>query len=141
MPSPRFTDDTLKFLRALKRHNEREWFKARKDRYESDVKAPMVNVIERLATDFDRVAPELVATPKVSMYRIYRDTRFSHDKSPYKTHVAAVFPNLALTKHGGAGLYFHVDPDHVLVGAGLPKKLRTGDRAAPCARTKRVQGR
>ncbi len=119
MPSPRFTDDTLKFLRALKRHNERDWFKARKDRYESDVKAPMVSVIERLATDFERVAPELVATPKVSMYRIYRDTRFSHDKSPYKTHIAAVFPNRALTKHGGAGLYFHVDPDHVLVGAGI----------------------
>ena len=119
MPSPRFTDDTLKFLRALKRHNERDWFKARKDRYESAVKTPMVSVIERLAADFERMAPELVATPKVSMYRIYRDTRFSHDKSPYKTHVAAVFPNRALTKHGGAGLYFHVDPDHVLVGAGI----------------------
>ena len=119
MPSPRFTDETLTFLRALKRHNDREWFKARRDQYESHIRAPMVSVIERLATDFRGWAPELVATPKVSMYRIYRDTRFSPNKSPYKTHFAAVFPNRVLTKHGGAGLYFHVDAEHVLVGAGI----------------------
>ena len=119
MPSSRFTDETVKFLRGLKRHNDREWFKARRDQYDTHVKAPMVEVIQHLATDFARIAPELVATPKVSMYRIYRDTRFSADKSPYKTHVAAVFPHKTLSKHGGAGLYFHVDPTHVLVGAGI----------------------
>ena len=68
----------------------------------------MVDVIEHLATDLRTFAPQLVAAPKVSMYRIYRDTRFSTDQSPFKTHVSAVFPHRTLTKHGGAGLYFHV---------------------------------
>ena len=53
------------------------------------------------------------------MYRIHRDTRFSADKSPYKTHVAAIMPHRELTKHGGAGLYFHVTTDQVLIGAGV----------------------
>ena len=119
MSSPRFTDATLKFLRALKRHNDRAWFRARRDQYDTHLKRPMIEVIDRLTRDLGRFAPELVATPKASMYRVYRDTRFSHDKSPYKTHVAAIFPHRTLTKHGGAGLYFHVDPDHVLVGAGV----------------------
>lgn len=79
----------------------------------------MGRVIEQLATDFPTFAPELLATPKVSMYRIYRDTRFSPDKTPFKTHVSAVFPHRRLTKHGGAGLYFHVATDHVLIGAGI----------------------
>ena len=119
MPSPRFTDKTLSFLRQLKRHNDREWFRAHKDQYDANVRAPMVHMIEQLATDLPTFAPDLVATPKISMYRIYRDTRFSHDKTPFKTHVSAVFPNRALTKHGGSGLYFHVATDHVMVGAGI----------------------
>ena len=61
----------------------------------------------------------MLASPKVSAYRIYRDTRFSKDKSPYKTHVAAVFPRSGLTKHEGAGLYLHIDPEEFLVGGGL----------------------
>ena len=119
MPAPRFTDDTLRFLRALKRHNDRAWFRARRDRYEAHVRGPMVDVLDRLALDLPRFAPEQVAAPKVSMYRIYRDTRFSADKTPLKTHVAAILPHRALTRHGGASLYFHVATDHVLVGAGV----------------------
>ena len=90
--SPRFTTDTLKFLRALKRNNDREWFRSRKDEYERHVREPMLAVIEQLAKDFQRVAPELIASPKASLYRIYRDTRFSEDKTPLKTNAAAVFP-------------------------------------------------
>ena len=119
MPAPRFTDDTLTFLRGLKQHNDRDWFRAHRDQYEAYVRAPMVETIEQVATDLQGFAPELVATPKISMYRIYRDTRFSPDKTPFKTHVSAVFPHRTLTKHGGAGLYFHVATDHVLVGAGI----------------------
>lgn len=119
MPAPRFTDDTLQFLRALERNNDREWFRARKAEYERCVRQPMLDVIGRLAADLPRFAPELVAAPKTSLYRIYRDTRFSADKSPLKTQIAAIFPHRALPRHGGAGLYFHVAPDHVLVGGGL----------------------
>ena len=79
----------------------------------------MIAIIERLAEDFRSFAPELVASPKASMYRIYRDIRFSANKAPYKTHVAANFPTRGLPKHEGAGLYFHVSPDEIWVGGGM----------------------
>ena len=116
---PRFTRDTLTFLRALKRNNDREWFKSRKDDYERHVRTPMIGVIEQLARDFRRIAPELVASPKASLYRIYRDTRFSEDKTPLKTNAAAVFPWKGLARHEGAGLYFEVAPGWVWVGGGM----------------------
>src|SRR5204862_4707588 len=99
MPAPRFTSDSLRFLRALKRNNRREWFNAHRDDYETHVRQPMTAVVERLADDFRSFAPELVASPKISIYRIYRDTRFSENKAPYKTHAAAVFPPRAPAKH------------------------------------------
>jgi uncharacterized protein (TIGR02453 family) len=117
--APRFTDATLRFLRALKRNNRREWFNAHRDDYEAHVRTPMIAIIEQLAIDFREIAPELVASPKASMYRIYRDTRFSENKTPYKTHVAAVFPPRGLPKHEGAGVYFHVAPDELWVGGGM----------------------
>ena len=97
--APRFSANTLKFLRALKRNNRREWFTAHRDDYEAHVRQPMFAIIERLAADFRQFAPELVASPKASMYRIHRDTRFSENKAPYKTHVAAIFPWRGLPKH------------------------------------------
>ena len=118
-PAPRFTAETLRFLRALKRHNRREWFQPRKARYEVCVRAPMLAIIDRLALDLRQFAPEIVVDPKSSMYRIYRDTRFSEDKTPYKTHVAASFPWRGLPKHEGAGLYFHVAPTELWIGGGL----------------------
>jgi uncharacterized protein (TIGR02453 family) len=117
--APRFTPATLKFLRALKRNNRREWFNAHRDEYEAHVRQPMTAIVEQLAVDFRGFAPELVASPRVSMYRIYRDTRFSENKAPYKTHIAAVFPTRGLAKHEGAGLYFHVSPGEVWVGGGM----------------------
>ena len=120
--SPRlscFSADALAFLRALKRNNRREWFKPRKERYEALLRAPTIAFVERLATDLRPFAPDLVASPKTSLYRIYRDTRFSENKAPYKTHVAAVFPCRGLPKHQGAGLYFHVSPEDVWIGGGM----------------------
>lgn len=116
---PHFPAAALKFLRALKRNNDREWFRARKDQYERDVRGPMIAVVEQLAIDFKRFAPELVASPKHSLYRIYRDTRFSEDKTPLKTHVAAVFPWRGLAKHQGAGLYVEVTGAWVWAGGGM----------------------
>jgi uncharacterized protein (TIGR02453 family) len=117
--APRFSDATLKFLRALKRNNRREWFNAHRDDYQAHVRQPMTAIIEQLAIDFRDFAPDLVASPKASMYRIYRDTRFSENKTPYKTHIAAVFPPRGLPKHEGAGMYFHVSPDELWVGGGM----------------------
>jgi uncharacterized protein (TIGR02453 family) len=119
MAAPRFSAGTLRFLRALKRNNRREWFNAHRDDYEAFVRAPMTAIVEQLAEDFRELAPELVASPKLSMYLIYRDTRFSENKAPYKTHVAAVFPPRGLPKHEGAGVYFHISPDEVWIGGGM----------------------
>lgn len=117
--TPRFSAASLRFLRALKRNNDREWFRARREEYDRVVRGPMIEVIEQLARDFPRFAPEMVASPKVSLYRIYRDTRFSDDKSPLKTQVAASFRWRGLPKGGGAGLYVEVNPRWVWMGGGF----------------------
>lgn len=114
-----FSAKTLSFLRALKRNNDRAWFHAHREDYEAHVRAPMVVIVERLAKDFQGFAPELVADPKVSLFRPWRDTRFSHDKAPLKTNIAAVFPNRVLGRMNGAGLYFEVAPAYVWIGGGL----------------------
>ena len=114
-----FTPDTLKFLRALKRNNDRDWFRANKDRYETHVKGPMLAVIERLARDLPAFAPEIVASPKTSLYRPYRDTRFSEDKTPLKIQVSASFRWRGLAKGEGAGLYLEVHPGWVWMGGGF----------------------
>ena len=114
-----FTGKTLSFLRSLKRNNNRDWFRARRDDYETHVRAPMVSVIERLAVDFGRFAPELEASPKKCLYRIYRDTRFSDDKRPLKTQVAASFRWKTLPRGESAGLYVEVNPGWVWMGGGF----------------------
>jgi uncharacterized protein (DUF2461 family) len=118
MSSP-FTAKTLSFLRALKRNNDREWFRARKDDYERHVRGPMQALIARLAGDLKQFAPEVVADPKRSLYRIYRDTRFSDDKTPLKTNAAAVFPPRGFPRHEGAGFYVEIAPGWVWIGGGL----------------------
>lgn len=118
MTSP-FTSKTLSFLRALRRNNDRDWFRARKPEYERHVRGPMIELIGRVGTDLRRFAPELVADPKVSLYRIYRDTRFSDDKTPLKTNAAAVFPPRGFPRHEGAGLYVEIAPGWVWIGGGL----------------------
>ena len=120
MPTlPSFTPKTIPFLRSLRRHNDRQWFRERRDVYDAHVRGPMVAVIEQLAKDFHHFAPELVATSKISLFRIYRDTRFSEDKSPLKTQVAAIFPHRDLGRLEGAALYLEVAPTHVLFAGGL----------------------
>jgi uncharacterized protein (TIGR02453 family) len=123
-----FTRKTLAFLRALKRNNDREWFRARKGEYEAHVRGPMVEVLDRLAHDFAQFAPELVSEPRVSLFRIYRDTRFSGDKTPLKTHAGAHFPSRQFAKGEGAGLYFEIAPAWVWIGGGIympsPDELR-----------------
>ena len=114
-----FSRKTLAFLRALKRNNDRDWFRLRKPQYEEHVRAPMVALLARLAGDLPRFAPELISDPRVSLYRIYRDTRFSADKTPLKTHVAAHFPARGFPRGEGSGLYVEVTPAWVWMGGGL----------------------
>jgi uncharacterized protein (TIGR02453 family) len=114
-----FPEEGLRFLSGLKKNNKREWFQKRKEVYIATVKNPMASFIMAVSADLDKFAPEMIGSPKISAYRIYRDTRFSPNKAPYKTHVAAVFPRRGLEKHAGAGLYVHIASDEVFVGGGL----------------------
>ena len=114
-----FTRKTLTFLRALKRNNDREWFQAHRDDYDIHVKAPMMLVIERLGREFRAFAPDLMADPKKSLYRIWRDTRFSADKRPLKTNAAAVFPHRRGNRHTSAGFYFEISAGWVWAGGGV----------------------
>ena len=120
-----FPAAALTFLRGLARHNRRPWFEARRDTYEAAVRAPMRALIEAVDVRLARVAPELVGDPRRSMFRIHRDVRFSRDKSPYKTWASAWFYHQDAGKgvgqeaHGGAGLYFHLEPGACLVAGGL----------------------
>lgn len=114
-----FPPDTLRFLRQLKRNNNREWFLAHKDRYELKVKDPMTDLVLALGHTLQQSAPDLIVDPKSAIYRIYRDTRFSPDKRPYKTHVAARFVHRGIPKNTGAGMYFHLEPAQVIVAGGV----------------------
>ena len=118
-PAPKFEPEALKFLRALKRNNRREWFQPRKEQYERDVRAPMQAIVEQLAIDMRGFAPEVVVDPKKAIFRIYRDTRFGDDKTPYKTTIAACFGGRGLPRWEGAGLYFQLSHADVWIGGGM----------------------
>jgi uncharacterized protein (TIGR02453 family) len=120
MPAfPGFPESSLKFLKQLRRHNNREWFASNKSTYEQSVKTPLQELVSALAIELHPFAPDVTVDPAKSIYRIYRDVRFSPDKSPYKTHVAAIFPVRGLPKNSGPGLYFHFSADEVLVAGGV----------------------
>jgi uncharacterized protein (TIGR02453 family) len=115
-----FTPKTLSFLRSLKRNKQkREWFHERKDQYQLHCRGPMIEVVERLAEDFRVFAPDMVADPKVSLLRPFRDTRFSDDKTPLKTHIGATFPHRALGRMNGAWFYFEIAGEWVWIGGGM----------------------
>ena len=123
-----FPRDGIQFLADLAEHNDRAWFQPRKTEYERLLKEPMEQMIAALADRFASRGIPLLADPKRSPFRIYRDTRFSKDKSPYKTHLGASFPwidspgsDLAQadeTAHGNGG-YFHFQPGEMYVGGGI----------------------
>jgi len=125
---PGFSPEALTFLRNLKKNNRREWFQPRKEIFETKVKAPLVELVEAVNAALLDFAPEHITDPKKAVYRIYRDTRFSADKTPYKTHVAAIFPHHGLGKQASAGFYFHLTAEHVGIAAGSympgPDELR-----------------
>jgi uncharacterized protein (TIGR02453 family) len=116
--APSFTPQLFAFLRELKRNNDREWFNANKDRYERELKEPALAFVEDLGYRLPAVAPHLTAD-KRSLFRIYRDTRFSKDKTPYKTHVGIYFRHARSAEADTTGLYLHLEPGHVFLGAGI----------------------
>jgi uncharacterized protein (TIGR02453 family) len=121
---PYFRPDALKFLRNLAKHNDREWFTPRKAEFEKLLREPMLAVVRKITDAMVDFAPSHVRPAEKSLFRIYRDTRFSNDKRPYKTHVAAWWSHQGLEKTSGAGYYFHISPKEVVIAAGayMPEK-------------------
>jgi uncharacterized protein (TIGR02453 family) len=123
-----FSPEAIKFLSGLKRNNRREWFQPRKEIFEGQLKVPMMQLVEAINAELLKFAPDHITDPKKAVYRIYRDTRFSADKTPYKTHVAAIFHNRHLGKQSSAGFYFHLTAKSVGIAAGAympgPDELR-----------------
>jgi len=120
-PSP-FTPATYRFLTELKRNNSREWFNANKEWYERDVREPMLKFIASMQKPLSRISKHVIADPSPmggSMFRIYRDTRFASDKTPYKTHVAAQFRHVTGRDAHAPGFYLHISPDENYVGGGI----------------------
>ncbi len=129
--SPWFSSALFTFLEELRLHNDREWFERNKDRYVRDVRDPMLRFVAAVAPVLKRLAPRLVADPRPvggSLFRIHRDTRFSKDKTPYKTNAAASFRHAAGRDVHGPGLYVSLGPGEVEVGGGVwrpePEPLR-----------------
>jgi uncharacterized protein (TIGR02453 family) len=114
-----FSNEAIKFLRGLKRNNDRVWFGERKGVYEKELKAPMLALIAEVNEAMLEFAPENVRPPEKCMMRIYRDIRFSADKRPYKIHQAAWWAREGLQKTSGAGFYFDVSSTEVTVAAGV----------------------
>lgn len=118
-PFAGFPKDALRFLRELKKNNNREWFAEHKARYEQNLKEPMLMLLGGLAARLQAVDPEIVIEPKKAMYRIYRDVRFSNDKSPYKIWIAAAFTFRGFDRKNDAAFYFHITPEELGIGGGL----------------------
>ena len=114
-----FNEAGVRFLRGLKRHNDRDWFNERKAVYESEVKGPTLRVIAAVNEAMLEWAPEHVRAPEKTMMRIYRDIRFSPDKRPYKTHVSAWWARAGMEKTSGAGFYLQVSGVEVIIAAGI----------------------
>ena len=116
---PGFSQEGMAFLASLARNNRREWFQPRKDVYEAQVRGPMLELVAEINHALAGFAPEHVTEPAKAVYRVYRDTRFSPDKTPYKKHIAAIFKHRGLEKHSGAGFYFSVSPTEIEVAGGV----------------------
>jgi uncharacterized protein (TIGR02453 family) len=126
--SRHFSPDFFSFLNELKENNNRDWFNANKDRYRAEIQEPLLRFISDFSGPLGDISPNFIADPRPSggsMFRIYRDVRFSKDKSPYKTHAAAQFRHRAGRDVHAPGFYLHLETGGVFAGAGLWHPDRT----------------
>ena len=121
---PYLRPEALTFLRNLARHNDRDWFQPRKATFEAELKEPLLAVIRKITDAMMDFAPNFVRPAEKCLFRIYRDTRFSSNKAPYKTHIAAWWSHQGMEKTSGAGYYFHISAKEVIIAAGayMPEK-------------------
>lgn len=120
--APRILPSVFDFLRDLKANNNRNWFEENKGRYTTQVRDPMLEFIGAFAEPLAGISPHFVAAPRPnggSLFRIYRDTRFSKDKTPYKTNVGARFRHVASKDIHAPGFYLHLEPGYCFAGCGI----------------------
>lgn len=116
-----FPPGTFQFLSDLEDNNTRDWFQANKQRYEQYFLEPALSFIKAMQKPLEKTAPLLKAEPKKvggSMMRIYKDTRFSKDKTPYKTNIGIQFRHLNGSDVHAPGIYLHITTDECFLGAG-----------------------
>jgi uncharacterized protein (TIGR02453 family) len=117
-----FTPELFAFLADLRANNNRDWFAANKDRYESALLEPALNFVADFAPYLEKISPHIRADPRPSggsLFRIYRDTRFSKDKTPYKTNVGVHFRHERAKDAHAPGFYLHLAPGEVFAGGGI----------------------
>ncbi len=112
-------DRFLDFLRELELNNDRDWFNSNKKRFESDVKAPFEVLVQEVIDVVAKVDPTIDISPKDAVFRIYRDTRFSKDKTPYKTHMGAVVGPGGRRALDSIGVYFEISGHRLGIASGL----------------------
>lgn len=122
MPHPHFVPATFSFLRELAANNDREWFRDNKFRYERDVRDPALRFVGDFAPRLKAISPHFRADPRAnggSLFRIYRDVRFSKDKRPYKTHAGVHFRHEAGKDAHALGFYLHLEPGGCFAACGM----------------------
>ena len=116
-----FKPTALEFLKELSENNNRNWFTQNKQRYENDVLTPAFDFISAMSEPLASISPHFTAIPKRiggSLMRIYRDTRFAKDKTPYKTNIGIQFRHQSAKDVHSPGYYLHIAPDEIFVGIG-----------------------
>ncbi len=122
MSQRHFTPAVFRFLRDLARNNDRDWFQANRERYLDEARDPALRFITDFGAHLARISPHFRADPRPSggsLFRIYRDIRFSRDKSPYKTHLGIHFRHEAGKSAHAPGFYLHLEPRACFMGVGI----------------------
>jgi len=122
MANPYITPALFSFLRELRENNDRDWFNDNKKRYEEHLKEPLLHLIADFAPLLAQISPHFRAIPKASggsLFRIYRDVRFSKNKNPYKTHAGIHFRHEQAKDVHAPGYYLHIEPDNLFLGLGI----------------------
>jgi uncharacterized protein (TIGR02453 family) len=122
VPNPYVTPRTFAFLKDLAAHNDRGWFEANKARYLEEVRDPLLRLVADFAPKLAKISKNMLADPRPvggSLFRIYRDTRFAKDKSPYKTHAGLSFRHVDGKDVHGPVFYLHLEPGTVFAAAGM----------------------
>jgi uncharacterized protein (TIGR02453 family) len=141
-----FGPELFSFLADLRANNDREWFTANKHRYEAHVLEPALAFVDAFAPRLERISPHFRADARPSggsLFRIYRDTRFSKDKTPYKTNVGIHFRHERAKDAHAPGYYLHIGPGEVFAGGGIwhpPTEAATRIREAIVAEPEQWRG-